>query len=283
MAWPLLFWDSVRVVALLSLVLLTACHSGPNPQEVTPALEQLVAGRPIANVESAGWTDVRAFYTQRAFAPAWVNHRRPTEDAATAIALLNTARQHGFDPSDYGTPALLEMSQAVEKIEKGSQERLDRLAEFDVRMTAGLLAFGRDVSVGRVHGDAVFKPRRKQPDLVAALTGAIDDPATFIESVRPPHPEYAALQKAMDDLIGQREKGGWPKVPSTLKPGQSGSGVTTLRKRLAMSGELKADSGCGLRLRRGRRSSRQRFSGAALHRRVGRARRRDADGDECAA
>ncbi len=220
---------------------LAGCHSGANPQEVTPALEQLVAGRPIANVESAEWPDVRAFYTQRAFAPAWVNHRRPTEHAARAIALLNTARQHGFDPSDYGAPALLEMSQAVETIEKGSQERLDRLAEFDVRMTAGLLAFGRDVSVGRAGGDDVFKARRKQPDLVAALSEAIDNPATFIDSVRPPHAEYATLQKAMDDLIGQRDKGGWPKVPSTLKPGQSGAAVTTLRKRLAMSGELKAD------------------------------------------
>ena len=97
---------------------LAACHSGPNPQEVTPALEQLVSGRAIANVEPANWTDVRAFYTQRDFAPAWVNHRRPTEHAAAAIALLNTARQHGFDPADYAAPALLEMSQAVEKIEK---------------------------------------------------------------------------------------------------------------------------------------------------------------------
>jgi len=231
----------VRALAVVSLLFLTACHSGPNPQEVTPALEQLVAGQPIANVEPADWTDVRAFYTQREFAPAWVNHRRPTEDAASAIALLNTARHHGFDPSDYGAPALLEMSQAVEKLKKGTEERLDRLAEFDVRMTAGLLAFGRDVAVGRERGDANFKARRKQPDLVAALIGAVDDPPKYLESVRPPHREYIALQKAMDDLIGQREKGGWPKVPSTLKPGQSGSAVTALRTRLAMSGELKAD------------------------------------------
>ena len=28
------------------------------------------------------WTDVRAFYTQREHAPAWVDHRRPTDTAA---------------------------------------------------------------------------------------------------------------------------------------------------------------------------------------------------------
>lgn len=231
----------MRAVALVSLLFLAACHSAANPQEVTPALEQLVSGRALANVESANWTDVRAFYTQRDFAPAWVNHRRPTEHAVAAIALLNTAHQHGFDPADYGAPALLDMSQAVEKIEKGSQERLDRLAEFDARMTAGLLAFGRDVAVGRMRAEGAFKARRKQPDLVAALSEAVDHPEKFIEAVRPPHHEYAALQKAMDDLIGQRDKGGWLKVPSTVKPGQSGAAVTALRNRLAMSGELKAD------------------------------------------
>ena len=41
------------------------------------------------------------------------------------------------------------MSQEVEKIDKESPERLEKVAEFDARMTAGLLAFGRDVAIGR--------------------------------------------------------------------------------------------------------------------------------------
>ena len=51
------------------------------------------------------------------------------------------------------------------------------------------------------------------PDLVAAVTAAADDPETFVDAVRPPHQEYAALAKALDDLHGQKEKGGWVKVP----------------------------------------------------------------------
>ncbi len=191
-------------------------------------------------VESATWTDVGTFYTQRAHAPAWVNHRRPTGKAADAIKVLNTARQHGFDPADYGAPRLLEMSQAVEKLEKGSEARLEELAEFDARLTAGLLAFGRDVAVGRQKGDANFQARRTMPDLIAAVTAAIDDPDKFVDAVRPHHEEYVALTKALDALHGQREKGGWVKVGSTLKPGQSGAGVEALRQRLAMSGHLKS-------------------------------------------
>ena len=92
-------------------------------------------------------------------------------------------------------------------------------------MTAGLLAFGRDIAIGRQHGDANWKARRKAPDLVAAVTKAVDDPDAFVDLVRPPHVEYAALQKALDDLNGQREKGGWVKVPSA-KPSSE------LRQRL---------------------------------------------------
>lgn len=226
----------MRVLICAVLIAVCACTSAPAPHEVTPALQKVVAGSPFPKVEPAIWTDVHAFYTQRQNAPAWVDHRRPTGKAAQVIALLNTARQHGFDPSDYGAPELLEMSQAVEKIDKESPERLERLAEFDARMTAALLAFGRDVAIGRQHGDANFKVRRTAPDLVAAVTKAADDPDAFIDLVRPPHKEYADLQKALDDLNGQKEKGGWVKVPSAKS-------VDALRARLQASGHLKQGSG----------------------------------------
>jgi L,D-transpeptidase YcbB len=227
----------VRALICSLLIALCACKSAPAPHEVTPALQKVVAGKPLPNVEPAVWTEVQTFYTQRQHAPAWVDHRRPTEKAAQVIALLNTARQHGYDPADYAAPELLEASQAVEKIDKQSPERLDRLAEFDARMTAGLLAFGRDIATGRQHGNANWKARRTAPDLVAAVAKAADDPDDFVDLVRPPHVEYARLQKALDDLNGQKEKGGWVKVPSARA-------VNELRQRLLASGHLKG-SGTG--------------------------------------
>lgn len=220
--------------ALTAAMALTvaACHSPANPQEVTPALQTLVSGAALPKVEAANWTDVRAFYTQREFAPAWVNHRRPTAKAAEAIKVLNTARQHGFDPNDYGTPQLLEMNQAVEKLEKGSEARLEELAEFDARLTAALLAFGKDVAIGRIKADGPFQARRTMPDVLAAVSGAVENPEKFVDAVRPRHDDYVKLAKALDDLIGQREKGGWVSVPSAKSTEQ-------LRQRLQASGHLK--------------------------------------------
>ena len=228
----------MRALICSLLIALSACKSAPAPHEVTPALQKVVAGKPLPNVEPAVWTEVQTFYTHRQHAPAWVDHRRPTDKAAKVIALLNTARQHGYDPADYAAPDLLEMSQAVEKIDKQSPERLDRLAEFDARMTAGLLAFGRDIAIGRQHGDANRKARRTAPDLVAAVSEAADDPDDFVDRVRPPHVEYARLQKALDDLNGQKEKGGWVKVPTT-------NSVNELKRRLTASGHLKPGTGSG--------------------------------------
>ena len=87
----------ILTAALTLGVVLTisACQSAPNPHEVTPALQTLVAGSPLPKVKAAVWSDLRSFYTQRANAPAWVNHRRPTDKAAEAIQILNTAAGTG--------------------------------------------------------------------------------------------------------------------------------------------------------------------------------------------
>jgi murein L,D-transpeptidase YcbB/YkuD len=234
---------SVIAVLLTSFLAASAlaCSSPRKPHEVSPALQAIVSGKPLPNVEPAVWKDVQAFYTQREHAPAWVDNRRPTERAADAIAVLNTARQHGYSADEYGAAELLAMSQEVEKIDKDSPRRLEHNAAFDVRLTAGLLALGRDVAIGRTK-DPNWKSQRQAPDFVAALTKIADgDAKEWIDAVRPPHPEYDALAKALDALHGQKEKGGWPAVPSVSKPGASGPAVAALRQRLAMSGQLKGD------------------------------------------
>ena len=221
--------------------LLPACSSSRKPHEVSPHIQTLLGSKAVATVEPQVWKDVQAFYTQREAAPAWVDNRRPTGRAADAIALLNTARVHGHNPEDYGAGGLLKMSQDVEQIDKESPKRLEHNAEFDVRMTAAMLAFGRDVAVGRFK-DPKWKSQRQAPDFVAALAKIAEgDPKAWVDRLRPPHAEYEALSKALDALQGQKEKGGWATVPSIAKPGSSGPAVAALRSRLAMSGHFKGD------------------------------------------
>ena len=109
------------------------------------------------------------------------------------------------------------------------------MAELDVRLTTALLAFGRDVAAGRTTPAALdrrWKARRELPDLAGTLNAAGGDLEAWIDTVRPQHPEYAALQQALINLQTQREKGGWSKVPAGRSRRRSNPSDDRLRQRL---------------------------------------------------
>ena len=253
--------------SLLPLILIASgCHRdfgrsdvNRSPELVT-ALQQIVAGPPVLPVQPAVWTDVRRFYEQRS-AAAWVND---ATKSTAVLQILRTAHAHGFAPEDYGEPQLAERLATLQQsgpvrppafgkataprkqdtttVRSDAPNRLRHMAELDVRLTTALLAFGRDVAAGRTTPAALdrrWKARRELPDLAGTLNAAGGDLEAWIDTVRPQHPEYVALQRALIGLQAQREKGGWPDVPAgTFAPGQSNPSVIALRQRLTASGHL---------------------------------------------
>jgi murein L,D-transpeptidase YcbB/YkuD len=216
---------------LVFVAIAAGCRSTAKPHEVAPALAAVLAAPRPATVESAVWSDVAEFYSQRAGAPAWVNHKQPTQKATEAIKILHTAEEHAFDSTDYGEADIERVYQEIQTLERDTPDLRERLAEFDVRLTTALLAFGRDVALGRTSPkviDARWKPRREPPDFATTLNAAIAaDLASWVGQIRPRHAEYVALQKALADLRGQLAKGGWPQ---------------DLRQRLVASGHLKGEA-----------------------------------------
>lgn len=237
-------------VLLLPIVLLALLACGCTKKDTTPqvgaAIEQALSGKPVASSTAGAWKDVREFYKQRQNKPAWVTDRFTDERAADALIVLRSATDHGLNPADYAEPDIVRLHGEIAALPKDAPNRLEKLAAFETQVTAALLALGRDVALGRTRPNQVvgqWKARRETPDLIGTLSSAVDgDVKTWLDHVRPPHPEYAALQKAYVDLRGQKEKGGWPAVPAGLKPGKSDAGVVALRQRLAASGQLKAEA-----------------------------------------
>jgi murein L,D-transpeptidase YcbB/YkuD len=241
----------MRLLMTLPLVIAAffagGCRShDPDPQ-LSTTLQKVVAGKPLVS-DSAAWKSLAAFYDQRGHVPAWVDDTFPSDSAAEALVLLRRAREHGFEPDDYGEPEIVRLHATLNELPKEAPERLARLAEFDARVTASLLTLGRDVALGRTEPSAVaahWKAQRDAPDLAGSLAQALDNGSvtTWLDRVRPPHAEYAALQKAYADLRGQLEKGGWPTVPSgTFKRARAHQAVVTLRQRLTASGMLAGDA-----------------------------------------
>jgi murein L,D-transpeptidase YcbB/YkuD len=232
------------VLALLAC----GCGTGEGERQIASAVEQAVAGRPIARSTAAAWKDVREFYKQRTNKPAWVNHKSTSDESEEALAVLRSAVEHGLNPEHYDASGIAELHGAVESLDDKAPDRLPRLAQFEARVTAALLLLGRDVALGYTKPAAVvghWKSGREAPDLVGTLARAVDEEslAEWLDEVRPRHAEYAALQKAHGDLLGQKQKGGWPAVRGgTLRPGKSHPSIVALRQRLAASGQLKADA-----------------------------------------
>ena len=147
------------------------------------------------------WADVRAFYQQRAGEPVWVNGRKPGKAATVALAAFTRTAEHGLDAERYGASSLKSESVRLGDLSSASEAAAEELATFETHLTAALLALGRDVAIGRP-GPApagVGDRKRTPPDLPARLASVIDegDFTAWPDDVRPTHPQYAALQKAL--------------------------------------------------------------------------------------
>ena len=237
----------VRTWAVPLLAVVTSVLGGcrgdvDRASALATSLQQIAAGAPIMSVQPAVWTDVRAFYDRRENRPAWVTDDGAGRGAADGLQLLRSAREHGLVAADYGESQIAQSIAALEqsKDKQDAPERLQPLAELDARLTTALLALGRDVAVGRAPSDRRWKARREVPDLVTTLTdAAADDLKSWLSAVRPAHPEYAALQQALVNLHGQRDKGGWPRLSAAVfARGRTNPSVVILRQRLAATGHL---------------------------------------------
>jgi murein L,D-transpeptidase YcbB/YkuD len=209
------------VVTLAAICLAAGCGNRSRLAAIAAGIDRRLAGDPVAAATPAVWSDVRQFYVQREGAPAWITPDGVSRQAGAALSLLRTAGAHGLNAADYGESAWAQLVAALDrKADQGQAdraardaERITQLTELDLRVTASLLALGRDVALGRTKPESVVRgwtARRTPPDLVGALNQALDagTVGAYLDGVRPRHPEYAALQRALSDLRDQQERGG---------------------------------------------------------------------------
>jgi murein L,D-transpeptidase YcbB/YkuD len=193
-----------------------AATVGFRPRDITPdvtaAIERVLTSSSAAQLRPSADDDMRRFYEQRAYAPAWLRDNETT--AADALRVVRSAPNHGLVAADYGEAKLAAIVEQPEPSGAGTPEDdVQALAALDVRLTTAVLSLGRDVALGHstpTSIDARWKPRRIPPDLgrtlSAALSGGTLD--AWLDAVRPSHPEYAALQNALTNLRNSPDAAG---------------------------------------------------------------------------
>jgi L,D-transpeptidase YcbB len=164
-----------------------------------------IAGTLAATTQATGDAgNVRTFYAQRAFAPAWSGSRAARRARVTALNALARAAEHGLEPADYAVAA------------EGRGEAAE--TQYEMALTAAVLRFARDLRIGRLAPNTIDRDVGLPPqsfDAAAALNEALreHDVMGFFRDLAPPHPEYRRLMLALARYRVVTRQGGWKPTP----------------------------------------------------------------------
>ena len=202
--------------------------ASPNP--AAAAIEEALAhpSEPLSAYH-LNLNDLRRFYAGRNGMPAWYGSTQQDNDAATALAALESAGADGLDPAAYRLAAI-RLRQSL-----GSPPAM---AEYDVMLTAGVVSYMRDLRVGRIAA-AQLENDVELPavwfDPISTLSAALTSGTLrqSLASLPPPHPEYENLKLALARYRVLQSQGGWPQI-ATMPKADDEAGLALLWRRLAV-------------------------------------------------
>jgi len=230
------FIRSAVLAASLALAALTAAKAEP----VAEAVELQLSSDTITLPSELGdgqLLALRTFYADRSHRPLWVADGAPNGYARALSRVLLAADADGLVPDDYAAAAIAAKMNASSAAE---------LADLELMLSHALIAYGGDVSGGRVepsrlNPELFIYPRRIPPlELLAAADR--DGFVAYLEALKPVAPQYVRLRATLATFRAIARAGGWGTYPDgpTLKPGMTDPRVPYLRTRLAGTGDIAA-------------------------------------------
>jgi murein L,D-transpeptidase YcbB/YkuD len=195
-----------------------------------------------------GIAELPRFYAQRNYRPAWIT----TDDRAFALAdemvqQLEDARYDGLAPQHYHLDSIRSLLHtAQQQVAAGRPLDADVHADLEFLLTDAFLMLGSHLRAGRVNPETLDSEwlihLDRQGDLAQVLDRAIESRriTEALDGLRPPHPEYTALRKALKMHRTHGETADGPRLPekSAWEKGQRGEIAERLRERLQFSGDL---------------------------------------------
>jgi murein L,D-transpeptidase YcbB/YkuD len=197
---------------------------------------------------NALWQVVRAFYEKRGLQPAWFRGGLLSPQGRQVLQLLAAAPREGLDSSRYGIPAPVTTAALQATASLGgatSPPSRPDTGALDVSMSYALVRLASDLAQGQIDPRGtlilwVHTPRALDPAALLEAAAASAHPEEMVGTLRPAHPQYALLVRALEEHRAIAAAGGWGTVPGgwSLRPGGRHRYVPDLRRRLAASGDL---------------------------------------------
>ena len=166
----------------------------------------------------------------------WVDDSGITPRGKAIMAEVAKADDYGLRAADYRLPNITNFNAA-------SPDAVEQLADAELKISMAVVEYARDARGGRINPQSLTKnldPKLylPQPAEVISFIAIRSDPAGYLRSFQPTHPQFEALRKALiAERGGQVEETSSPKdivIPAgpLLKLGMEHGQVAMLRKRL---------------------------------------------------
>ena len=187
---------------------------------------------------------ILAFYSGRNFKPVWTENGQASLRSDVVLKLFAKAAEDGLVASSY-QPEILN---GFDNAQAALGTDADKLAKFDVELTAAALKYGRDISGGQ------FDPNRlslyhdmkvEYANADTTLSGLADasDPAAYLQGLAPKNSQYAVFKAA---LVKLSVKDSAPLNPIALGPlvkrDKMDDRLPAVRDRLTQLGFLASDA-----------------------------------------
>lgn len=202
------------------------------------AFAQVTAFKQAVAEAAAGDADIAAFYRETDYQPIWTGSGRTDKARIKAlIEALGEAETHGLPSARYEPATIMAALRSV---------RSDRdLGRAEVELSRAFLRYARDIQTGILTPSAVddeikrVVPLRDRTGLLRAFSQST--PGAFLRGLPPKSPEYARLLGEKLRFEKLLASGGWgepARAGRTLRPGDSGNDVVSVRNRLIRMGYL---------------------------------------------
>ncbi|MFO1090372.1 MAG: L,D-transpeptidase family protein [Hyphomicrobiales bacterium] len=164
---------------------------------------------------------ILSFYAGRDFRPLWAD----PEAAKSLQSVLASAAAEGLDPDDYRVPAVT------------GKDPSD-LARHDIQLTAAALRYAQHASGGRIVPNNISGYQDRTPPTVKASTAlarlASNDTESYLASLQPTHPAYAAMKKELAHYLTKQTETADTTIDDgpKIRVGSDDARVPLIRKRL---------------------------------------------------
>jgi L,D-transpeptidase YcbB len=180
---------------------------------------------------------ILAFYTSNEFKPLWTAGGHVSPRAVTMLKTMSKSGDDGLVAKNYLPTGLTSFDNVEEMIVNDPVA----IARFDIAMTAATLKYARQMSGGQFDPNRLslyndIKPQTVSADEAMKVIGFSPFPETYIASLAPQNPQYAAFKSAISNLSDSGKKLGEIAGGPDLKVGSNDERLPEIRSRLQTLG-----------------------------------------------